>query len=654
MSLVLCSDSKGSGSYVFSLWNHSSGGPGSGEALKEKEAGHNIMAHSSGVNEHHLRCNALFRRHSSGSTMDRSWYRPIQHVEGTRRKFKSVSLEEESLRSMNWLNLEPKHIINDNVYGSVKVPSPIDKIIDTAEFQRLRNLKQTGLVYRVYPNCEHSRFVHSLGTFSLAYTLVDKLRHNQPSLNITPADHTCVAVAALLHDVGHGPFSHLFDGEFAKRCGSSFKHEDMSIRIIRSIMSKDDIRESFKDILGQGKDYDDNVQFITELISSKPFEFKNIESFESLSNQQKRDAVKEEWVSAVSGRGPEKSFLYDIVSNSDNGHDVDKMDYLLRDSKASGVAITFSDQSLSRLLDHVRVVTDPISGLKRIGYSEKCQKEVQSIGDSRQELHSKVYQHKAVRFIEALMVDALIKAGPLLEYKGSNNDLFPLSRVTEDVEAYIKTSDFVEQEILNSSSPDRRMIEAQQSLQKIQRREIGCKVGSFEMSPKNATQSGGIENNEMGATEVSKKVEERMRQILKAIDEIEGLGGKLANVNFTVMHSVLGRGLDEKTHPIERQLFYRGKPKDSDGQPMEGFYVDEDYVVNNCPRMATKWEIFVMGDRCLKDEDNADLVKYISKALRDAGEAEKFLTPRKRSPPQEESPDPNCFVPAKRRLFPTK
>ena len=79
------------------------------------------------------------------------------------------------------------------------------------------------------------------------------------------------------------------------------------------------------------------------------------------------------------------------------------------------------------------------------------------------------------------------------------------------------------------------MIEAQQCLLKIQRREIGCKVGCFEMSPKNATQVDGIANNEIGATEVVKKVEERMKQILKATDEAEGLEGKLENIQFRVM-----------------------------------------------------------------------------------------------------------------------
>ncbi|CAI2346712.1 unnamed protein product [Caenorhabditis sp. 36 PRJEB53466] len=527
-----------------------------------------------------------------------------------------------SAHSMNWPAHAPKHRINDVVYGTVRIPSPIDKIIDTEEFQRLRNLKQTGLVYLVYPNCEQSRFVHSLGTFSLAFNLVDKLRHSQQSLGITSAEHCCTAIAALLHDVGHGPFSHLFDGEFAKRCGRSFKHEEMSVKLIDRIMRKPEIRAAFEPIIGAGagEDYDQSIKFIQEQISSRPTDFLDGIDLNALSPEEREKRLEQEWAAVVEGRGVKKSFLYDIVSNAYCGHDVDKMDYLLRDAIASGVSITFSMTSLNRLLDHVRVVIDPNSGLRRIGYSKKCDGDIKSIGESRQELHSKVYQHKTVRFIENMVVEALISAGELLLYKGSDGQMLPLTMVTEDVEAFLKTSDFVEAEILNSTSTDPRMLHAQSELRKVKHREIGCKLGSFEMSPDRANHHG-VTNNEIGANEVVKMVQDAMDRHLK---------GELAG-KYRVMHSVLGRGLDEKTHPIQRQVFYDGKPCENEGEPMIGCYVDEDYVHTNCPKMATKWEIFVMGDRNQPQSDK----DRIRAALPSAAESLSFLTPRKRSPPQD-------------------
>uniref|UniRef100_A0A8R1I3Y3 HD domain-containing protein n=1 Tax=Caenorhabditis japonica TaxID=281687 RepID=A0A8R1I3Y3_CAEJA len=540
---------------------------------------------------------------------------------------------------MNWPTHAPKHRINDNVYGVVKIPSPIDKIIDTEEFQRLRYLKQTGLVNLVYPNCEHSRFVHSVGTFSLAFTLVDRLRHSQPSLGITSADHMCTSIAALLHDVGHGPFSHLFDGEFAKKTGSHFKHEEMSVRIIDRIMRKPEVRKACEPVLGEDDEYELNIKFIKELIGARPFDFQDTEFFNTIDESARKEKIEKEWKTAVQGRGIDKSFLYDIVSNTDSGHDVDKMDYLLRDSKASGVAITFSEASLNRLFDHVRVVIDPNSGLRRIGYSKKCQCDIKSIGDSRQELHSKVYQHKAVRFIETLMVDALITAGELLEYQGTDGVIYPLSRVTEDVEAFLKATDYVELQIQNSTSSDERMIAAKMALLHIKRREIGCKLGSHEILPSKAIHR--LANNEAGASEVVKQVRESMAR--DATIQGEEFDGK-----YLIMHSVLGRGLDERTHPIQRQVFYDGKPHESERVAMIGCYVDEDYIANNCPKMATKWEIFAMGDRSLPDEKK----EAIRRALRAALESLHFLTPRKRSPQYIEEISPSNTS-AKRALFVT-
>ncbi|XP_028427157.1 deoxynucleoside triphosphate triphosphohydrolase SAMHD1-like [Perca flavescens] len=93
-------------------------------------------------------------------------------------------------------------VFNDPIHGTVELHPLLIKIIDTPQFQRLRNIKQLGGVYFVYPGASHNRFEHSIGVAHLAGQLVEALRTRQPELDIDDRDVLCVKIAGLCHDLG--------------------------------------------------------------------------------------------------------------------------------------------------------------------------------------------------------------------------------------------------------------------------------------------------------------------------------------------------------------------------------------------------------------------------------------------------------------------
>ncbi|KAJ1952038.1 SAM domain and HD, partial [Dispira parvispora] len=103
-----------------------------------------------------------------------------------------------------------KHF-NDPAHGYISFGPFMLDIIDTPQFQRLRYLKQMGTSYFVFPGASHNRFEHCLGVGYLAGNLITRFQETQPELAITERELRCIQVAGLCHDLGHGPFSHVFD-----------------------------------------------------------------------------------------------------------------------------------------------------------------------------------------------------------------------------------------------------------------------------------------------------------------------------------------------------------------------------------------------------------------------------------------------------------
>lgn len=124
-----------------------------------------------------------------------------------------------------------ERIYRDSVHNIIRVNTDeregklVVALIDTPEFQRLRRVRQLGLAYFAYQSAEHSRFTHSLGTYHLAGRMIAKLR---TKYQIPSEVQTAIRISALLHDIGHGPFSHVIEGILG------FHHEDFTVEAVLS------------------------------------------------------------------------------------------------------------------------------------------------------------------------------------------------------------------------------------------------------------------------------------------------------------------------------------------------------------------------------------------------------------------------------------
>eukprot|EP00092_Neocalanus_flemingeri_P041181 GFUD01044839.1.p1 GENE.GFUD01044839.1~~GFUD01044839.1.p1 ORF type:complete len:491 (-),score=159.76 GFUD01044839.1:168-1640(-) len=331
--------------------------------------------------------------------------------------------------------------IKDNVHGYIRVPPLCRMIMDTPQFARLKSVKQLGCCHYVYPTSTHTRFDHSLGVMHLASKFYVALTESHPDL-YSPVDHLCVQVAGLMHDMGHGPFSHLWEhfvSEADPGCG--WRHEQSSLDMFLYLVRKNDIPLMEWEVGAR------DVEFILELVKREPL------------------VMKDDW--PYKGRGQEKAFLYEIIANYKSGIDVDKMDYLHRDGKAMGLPVTFD---IERYFHSASIAWNS-RGTSFISLRKGMEDPVLVYQD-RSRLHRKGYQHKTVKVIERMMLDMLLAADPFLDIvKDDEGGLVRMSQAWRNPEEFDVLSDeFVEKSIQHSRGAS--LAAARDILERIHTREL--------------------------------------------------------------------------------------------------------------------------------------------------------------------------------------
>src|SRR5436190_10481744 len=232
------------------------------------------------------------------------------------------------------------------------------KLIDTAEFQRLRRIKQPGLGLFTYQGAEHSRFTHSLGALHLMTRILDQLSY---SVNIAPADRAAARAAALLHDVGHGPFSHAMERVLGVH------HEQMTMQAVTSADTA--LNATLK-------------SFSAEL---------------------------PERVASIIAGTFKPAALMQLVSSQ---LDVDRMDYLLRDSLMTGAK--YGSYDLEWIINALKIDEDA----DRIYVSARGLHAVEEYLQARYYMFRQVYFHRTLRSAESVLQSTLRRALELTKQDG--------------------------------------------------------------------------------------------------------------------------------------------------------------------------------------------------------------------------------------------
>ena len=246
-----------------------------------------------------------------------------------------------------------KKIINDPVHGFITITNNIlHDIIEHPYFQRLRRIKQLGLTHLVYPGAMHTRFQHAIGAMFLMDEAVKSLR--QKKNEISGKEAKAAKAAILMHDIGHGPFSHALEHSIV----DEITHEDISLMMMQKL----------------NEDFDGKLEMAIDIFNGSH----------------------------------DKRFLSQLISSQ---LDVDRMDYLRRDSFFTGVSEGVI--GTQRILKMLNVEEDALVVEEKGIYS------IDNFLNSRRIMYWQVYLHKASLSAEFILINILKRAKELAK-AGSN------------------------------------------------------------------------------------------------------------------------------------------------------------------------------------------------------------------------------------------